>query len=55
MKPPLDNTPDLPPFTSPFNYVTIITISKIVFYKAAFSTQKKTAAFCMLGGVQNWH
>lgn len=25
----LDNTPDLPPFTSPFNYVIIFTIQKL--------------------------
>ncbi len=42
----LDNTPDLPPFTSPFNYVMIITISKLCRLKARhFLTGKSRAIF----------
>ena len=47
----LDNTPDLTPFTSPFNYVKIITIHNLAIYKAAFSNHENSRFIFMCRGV----
>jgi len=43
----LDNTPDLTPFTSPFNYVIIFTIQIMRFTKRRFLSMKIAAYFYM--------
>jgi len=46
----LDNTPDLPPFTSPFNYVIIFTISKLCRLKRGGFRLGSCRAISIYGG-----
>ena len=46
----IDNTPDLPPFTSPFNYVIIFTISKLCRLKRGGFRLGSCRAISIFGG-----
>ena len=50
----IDNTPDLPPFTSPFNYVIIFTISELCRLEARRPISGEAALFLYMG-VGAWH